>query len=76
MIHAALHIWWLWAALFAAWRADINLNPFRPCPRCKGSDRGRFSRARAYGRCAHGPRERVRFTGGLAAARQERRRQG
>lgn len=74
MIAAALHIWWLPAALVAAWRIDVNLNPFRPCQRCGGSGRGRFSRRAAYGLCRHGSQE-IRFTGRRAADRQ-RRRQG
>ena len=37
MIAAALHIWWVPVGLVAAWRIDVNLNPFRPCSRCGGS---------------------------------------
>lgn len=75
MIAAALHIWWLPAAVIVAWRIDVNLNPFRPCRRCGGSGKGRFSRERAHGLCMHGP-ERVPRVGARRAAARQRRRRG
>lgn len=55
------------------WRIDVEINPIRPCPRCNGSGRGRFSRPGAYNVCKHG-RERPRAFAKGAAARHNRRR--
>ena len=58
---------------FAAWRADLELHPFAPCRKCKGSGRNVGSRRGAYGLCKHGP-QRARWTGKKAAARHLARR--
>lgn len=73
MLAAALHIWWVPVVLVAAWRIDVNLNPFKPCSRCGGSGRGRFSRRGAFGLCMHGPERKPRVFARRAAARQLRR---
>jgi hypothetical protein len=60
------------AVAFAWWRIDIEINPFRPCPRCKGSGHGRFSRKGAFNICKHRQRPRA-FAKGAAARHDARR---
>ena len=57
----------------AAWRIDLEINPFKPCPRCKGSGHGRFSRKGAFNLCLHRQRPRA-FAKGAAARHDARRR--
>lgn len=60
-------------ALIGAWRVDVELHPFAPCRKCKGTGTNLGSRRGAYGLCPHGPR-RVRFAAKGAAARHLARR--
>ena len=58
---------------FGWWRIRVEINPYAPCRRCKGSGRGRFSTKRAFNVCKHGQR-RTRVFAKAAAARHDRRR--
>jgi hypothetical protein len=60
------------AVAFAWWRINVEINPYAPCRRCKGSGLGRFSRKSAFNLCKHGKQRTRAFAKG-AAARHDRR---
>lgn len=61
------------AALLAWWRVDVEVNPYKPCPRCGGTGRGPGSRKKAFNVCKNHQVRAVRFAARGAAARHDRR---